>query len=93
MPVRTAWYYEVLERSSARWHDGKHDAWPAMNFLIFILTQACKEFEQRVGQVKSPRGERRPWFWRRLIVRRARSAFQTCEMNVRVWAWIWFARC
>ena len=53
-----AWYYEVLERSSARWHDGKHDAWPAMNFLIFILTQACKEFEQRVGQVKSPRGEK-----------------------------------
>lgn len=27
-----------------------------MNFLLFILTQACKEFEQRVGQVKSPRG-------------------------------------
>ena len=51
-------YYEVLERSSARWHDGKHDAWPAMNFLLFILTQACKEFEQRVGQVKSPRGEK-----------------------------------
>ena len=51
-------YYEVLEQSSARWHDGKHDAWPAMNFLLFILTQACKEFEQRVGQVKSPRGEK-----------------------------------
>ena len=51
-------YYEVLEQSSARWHGGKHDAWPAMNFLLFILTQACKEFEQRVGQVKSPRGEK-----------------------------------
>ena len=51
-------YYEVLEQSSARWHDGKHDAWPAMNFLLFILAQACKEFEQRVGQVKSPRGEK-----------------------------------
>jgi len=32
--------------------------WPAMNFLLFILTQACKEFEQRVGQLKSPRGEK-----------------------------------
>ena len=51
-------YYEVLEQSSARWHGGKHDAWPAMNFLLFILAQACKEFEQRVGQVKSPRGEK-----------------------------------
>ena len=49
-------YYEVLEQSSTRWHEGKHDPWPTMNFLLFILTQACKEFEQRVGQLKSPRG-------------------------------------
>ena len=27
-----------------------------MNFLLFTLAQACKEFEQRVGQVKAPRG-------------------------------------
>jgi Fic family protein len=49
-------YYEVLEHSSQRWHEGKHDPWPAMNFLLFILTQACKEFEERVGRLKSPRG-------------------------------------
>jgi Fic family protein len=49
-------YYEVLEQSSQRWHEGKHDPWPTMNFLLFILTQACKEFEHRVGQVKAPRG-------------------------------------
>ena len=51
-------YYEVLEQSSARWHEGKHDPWPTLNFLLFILTQACKEFEQRVGHLKSPRGEK-----------------------------------
>jgi Fic family protein len=51
-------YYEVLEQSSQRWHEGKHDPWPAMNFLLFILAQACKEFEQRVGHLKSPRGEK-----------------------------------
>ena len=51
-------YYEVLEQSSTRWHEGKHDPWPALNFLLFILTQACKEFERRVGQLKSPRGEK-----------------------------------
>src|ERR1035437_1082150 len=49
-------YYELLEQSSQRWHDGKHDPWPTMNFLLFTLMQACKEFEQRVGQVKAPRG-------------------------------------
>ncbi len=51
-------YYEVLEQSSQRWHEGKHDAWPTMNFLLFILTQACKEFEERVGRLKAPRGEK-----------------------------------
>ena len=51
-------YYEVLEQSSARWHEGRHDPWLTMNFLLFILTQACKEFEQRVGLLKSPRGEK-----------------------------------
>ncbi|HOW66026.1 MAG TPA: Fic family protein [Candidatus Paceibacterota bacterium] len=51
-------YYEVLEQSSQRWHDGKHDPWPTMNFLLFVLTQACKEFEERVGRFKSPRGEK-----------------------------------
>jgi hypothetical protein len=49
-------YYEVLEQSSQGWHEGKHDPWPTMNFLLFILTEDCKEFEQRVGQLKSPRG-------------------------------------
>ncbi len=49
-------YYEVLELSSDRWHEGKHDPWPTINFLLYILTLACKEFEQRVGQIKSPRG-------------------------------------
>jgi Fic family protein len=51
-------YYEVLEQSSQRWHDGKHDPWPTMNFLLFILGHACKEFEQRVGDIKSIPGEK-----------------------------------
>ncbi|HOX63150.1 MAG TPA: Fic family protein [Verrucomicrobiota bacterium] len=49
-------YYEVLEQSSQRWHEGKHDPWPAMNFFLFILAQAAREFEQRLGQIKTPKG-------------------------------------
>lgn len=49
-------YYETLEQSSARWHEGKHDPWPYLNYLLYVLTQAYKEFEQRLGQIKSPRG-------------------------------------
>lgn len=49
-------YYETLERSSHRWHEGKHDPWPYINYVLYILKTACHEFENRVGQMKSPRG-------------------------------------
>lgn len=49
-------YYETLEESSHRWHEGTHDAWPYINFVLFILKSAYKEFEERVGQIASPRG-------------------------------------
>jgi len=49
-------YYETLEQSSKGWHEGKHDPWPYINYLLFTLKTAYKEFENRIGQVKSPRG-------------------------------------
>lgn len=49
-------YYETLEQSSRAWHEGKHDPWPYVNYLLFILKSAYKEFEERVGRTKSPRG-------------------------------------
>ncbi len=49
-------YYETLELSSQRWHEGRHDPWPYINYLLFILKTAYREFEERVGQIKSPRG-------------------------------------
>ena len=51
-------YYETLEQSSAGWHDESHDPWPYVNFVLFILKTACREFEARVGQVGSPRGSK-----------------------------------
>jgi Fic family protein len=49
-------YYETLEQSSQGWHEGTHDPWPYVNYILFILKSAYREFEERVGQVKSPRG-------------------------------------
>ena len=49
-------YYETLEQSSVGWHEGKHDPWPYINYLLFIIKSAYKEFETRLGQTKSPRG-------------------------------------
>jgi len=49
-------YYETLERSSLRWHEGRHDPWHYINYLLFVLKSAYREFEARVGEVASPRG-------------------------------------
>jgi Fic family protein len=49
-------YYETLEQSSQAWHEGKHDPWPYINYILFILKSAYHEFEERVGQTASPRG-------------------------------------
>lgn len=49
-------YYETLEQSSQRWHEGKHDPWPYVNYVLFILKSAYREFEERVGKVVSPKG-------------------------------------
>ena len=49
-------YYETLEQSSQGWHEGKHDAWPYVNYVLYILKSACHEFEERVGQTTSPKG-------------------------------------
>jgi hypothetical protein len=49
-------YYETLEKSSQGWHEGKHDPWPYINYVLFILKTAYKEFAERVGETKAPRG-------------------------------------
>ncbi|HEV8726078.1 MAG TPA: Fic family protein [Candidatus Binatia bacterium] len=49
-------YYETLEQSSQRWHEGEHDPWPYVNYLLYILKSAYREFEERVGKTTSPKG-------------------------------------
>jgi len=46
-------YYETLEASSKRWHDGKHDAFPWLDYFWGVLIRAYREFEERVGKIKT----------------------------------------
>jgi len=72
-------YYETLERSSQGWHDGKHDPWPYINYILFVIKTAYKEFEQRLGQLKTPKGEKTSLILR-AIDRRA-GAFRITELQ------------
>jgi Fic family protein len=49
-------YYETLEQSSEGWHEGKHDPWPYVNYILYTLKTAYREFEERVGQIASQKG-------------------------------------
>src|SRR5260370_11841966 len=49
-------YYAVLHSSSAGWHEGKNDLLPWLNYFLAIVRRAYVQFEERAGQVKSPRG-------------------------------------
>ncbi len=51
-------YYETLEQSSQGWHEGKHDPWPYINYLLSIIKMAYREFEERLGMIQTPRGEK-----------------------------------
>lgn len=51
-------YYETLEQSSQGWHDGKHDPWPYINYFLFILKTAYREFVDRVGETSEPSGSK-----------------------------------
>jgi Fic family protein len=49
-------YYEALEASSARWHEGRHDVHPWLSYFWGMLLAAYKEFEERVGAIRDAPG-------------------------------------
>lgn len=51
-------YYEVLERSSRGWHEGRHDPLPWLRYFWGALIRAYGEFEERVGTAGSGRGSK-----------------------------------
>ncbi len=49
-------YYETLEQASRGWHEARHDPWPYINYVLYVLKTAYREFEARLGDVRAPRG-------------------------------------
>ncbi|MBI5210131.1 MAG: Fic family protein [Elusimicrobia bacterium] len=51
-------YYETLEASSQGWHEGRHDIMPWLTYFWGVLIKAYREFEERVGTIKTGRGSK-----------------------------------
>lgn len=71
-------YYETLEESSRGWHEGANDPWPYVNYLLYVLKEAYKEFEARVGESGARRGEKSEIVFS--AINRATSAFTVADL-------------
>lgn len=49
-------YYETLEMSSTGWHEGAHNPWHFINFMLYVIKTAYSEFEDNIDRIKSPKG-------------------------------------
>jgi len=49
-------YYEALQKSSLNWHKARHDISPWLHYFLGTVNSAYKEFEQKAGCIKSPKG-------------------------------------
>jgi Fic family protein len=43
-------YYQALQTSSVRWHDGSHDIMPWVQYFLSTIHSAYRDFEERVGR-------------------------------------------
>ena len=52
---------------------------PYIGYLLFILKQAYKEFEERVGQIEAPRGEKTTLI--ETAIRQVESEFSVADLQ------------
>src|SRR5690554_215566 len=51
-------YYDTLNKSSIGWHTGNHNIFIWLDYFLGTLLAAYKEFEERVGLIKSSKGNK-----------------------------------
>jgi Fic family protein len=49
-------YYEALQKSSARWHQARHNVGPWLYYFMGAVNSAYRELEERAGSIKTVRG-------------------------------------
>jgi Fic family protein len=72
-------YYETLGLSSQGWHEGRHDSWPYINFVLYTLLDAYREFVRRVGETASPKGAKAELVLR--AIRSQRGEFRLADIE------------
>ncbi len=72
-------YYETLNASSQKWHEGKHDWAPWTTYFWGVMIRAYKEFEERVGNIVMSPGSKTEQI--KLAVKRKIKPFSFSEIE------------
>ena len=73
-------YYASLYESQRDWHEGKHDIWPWISYLVRILADAYRGFEQRVTAAGKHAGSKQDRV-RDYILRQAPQEFRRRDIE------------
>ncbi|MDO8185511.1 Fic family protein [Conexibacter sp. JD483] len=49
-------YYAALRQSQVGWHEGEHDLWPWIEYLVTVLGESYDDFEGRIAAARSTAG-------------------------------------
>lgn len=72
-------YYETLKLSSQGWHEGRHDPWHYINFVLSLIKEAYREFEERAGKIKEPKGAKTELI--EVAIRALKSGFTVADLE------------
>ena len=72
-------YYDTLRRCSEGWHEGTHDAFPWVSYFWGVVLSAYREYEQRVGTIRTGRGAKGDQV--RQAVERKLGAFRSTDIE------------
>lgn len=51
-------YYAALYEAQRHWHQGEHEIWPWITYLVRILASAYRDFEERVASARAQGGNK-----------------------------------
>lgn len=73
-------YYETLYDSQRNWHQGQHDVWPWVAYLVRILASAYDDFEERLASAGEPSGSKQDQV-REYVLRQAPPRFRRRDVE------------
>jgi len=69
-------YYDAIYASQRRWHDGDHDVWPWVGYLVDVLASSYDDLEGRVAARRSLASGTKQDQVRRYVMHHAGPTFQ-----------------